>query len=225
MGAIMRRLVSLLILVAACSPSGTPTKPVVPPSEAPPAPASPPTGVPKLREMHDLWADLIDKLEKRIDAAKADGSAPPEKREIEAARSAARKLVVAAEMAAKAEARQLLEKRHAALVAEQGELLVTITATANEAQKIEEIIREVEKGTREVPAGRTIADLKDTLADLQESVRSLEKERAAKAENLVGMESVLNGGGDAPFETDTLLTRELESARALERRAEALATR
>lgn len=223
-----RRLGLLLFLVAACSksPSGGAAPEATPtPSPAPPPPESPTTGISKIQESYDLWLGVVAELEKRAEAAKrGDGSAPV-RDEVERALKGARSVLAAAEVAARAEARELARKRHAHLTSRHSEILTERNALATEAGEVEGILEEVEKGTRELPAGRTIAELKDLLADLRERMRELEKERTDLAARMDELAALIDAGGEPPLSEETLLTRELQAARTLVGRAEALLDR
>jgi hypothetical protein len=225
-----RRLGLLLLLLAACTdaekPSaGRPPAAALSPSPAPPPPESPTTGISKIQESYDLWLGVVTELERRADAAKTSAGTAPAREELERAVRGARSVLLAAEIAARAEARELARKRHGLLASRHTDLLSERNATAAEAAEVEGILEQVEKGTREIPAGRTLAELKDVLADLRERVRELESERTELAAKMDELAAVIDAEGEPPLSEETLLTRELEAARALVRRAEALLER
>ncbi len=187
-------------------------------------PASATTGIVRIRESHDLWREVVEELERRSTAAKADGSEQPSGTEIDAALDGVRLTLAAAQLAVDHEARDTVKRRHDSLMAREAEIHRRIGEAANEAEERERIVSGVQKGTREVPEGRTIAELQDSIADLGEEIRALQKEIASLKVGMGELERLLKQEKIEPTE-QSLLTLELAALKTLQARAEALLPR
>ncbi|MGQ0612950.1 MAG: hypothetical protein ACT4PV_04310 [Planctomycetaceae bacterium] len=216
------------LAIPACSPDPAPAPPrdSTPTEAAKPAPlpASAATGIVRLRESHDLWREVVEALERRVTAAKADGSARPKDSEIDQAIEGVRATLDAAQLAVDHEARDTARRRHDELMKREAEIHQRMGDAASEADERERIVSGIQKGTREVPEGRTVAELQDSIADLREEIRALKKEIADLKVQMGELEALLKQDRIAPL-GQSLLTLERDSVKSLLARAEALRDR
>jgi hypothetical protein len=223
----MRRLTPalLLLLAVACDeegkiaggqggpggkqPAGVPQKP----------PPLPTTGSPQIREMRERLLDDVEAMEKEIEAGKK-----PESRFVVAARKQVEILLTTTRMAVDREAEEAVRREHSMLRGQQAALDKARSDLAEGIVEIQGYLDGIERGVGKPPEGFTVDELKDRLGRRQEELRALEKQEAEVRARMQEKEELLAKGG-IEARGPTVLTHEMEAARELKARIEALEAR
>lgn len=204
----------LLLLSVACDkkakpePAPKPKKPVVPAT----------TGNPRIRGMREDLLEEVEKAEKEMEGGKM-----PERRFVDEWKKGADNCIMAAQIAADAEAVLAVQHDLTTLRQKQAELDRKRTDLGEGIAVIKGYLGEMERGGKP-PEGFTEGELKDRLGGKQEEARALEKEDEELRTRLEEKEGVL-AQGKVPPQGETLNTHELEAAKELKARVEALEAR
>ena len=118
----------------------------------------------------------------------------------------------------KAESRQIVEKSHAILSGQKGELRKKMDTVHREILEIQTILAKKAKGEGELPPGFTEDELKDRIGDLEKEMAKLEDEEKDVNAKMDEKAEMLNSG-EIPEQGDTVLTKEREVFQSLRERA------
>ena len=131
--------------------------------------------------------------------------------------------LLALEVSIKAEAKQIVEKSHGALLLRRAAMNKEIDGLWREISEIREVLEAAKKGTDEIPPGLTKDELKDNLGDLEARMRAERTKRTQINTELETRANQLNSK-QYPDQGATTLTQEREILRQIKARAEKLAT-
>lgn len=204
-----------LLLSVACDKKAA--KPELPPKpKKPVVPAT--TGNPRIRGMREDILEEVEKAEKEMEGGKM-----PERRLVDEWKKGADHCIEAAQIAVDAEA--VLAARHdlTTLRQKQADLDKKRIDIGEGIAVIKGYLGEIERGGKP-PEGFTEGELKDRLGGKLEEARALEKEDEELRTGLTEKENLL-AQGKVPPQGETLHTHELEAAKELKTRVEALEAR
>jgi len=216
----MRRALSLVFILIslACDKetTGVDGPKVVPPK---PPDTLPTTGNPRIRGMREEILEEVEKAEKELES----GTKPADYL-VANWKKGTDNLILAAKLAVKNEAEEMVRRDLAALRQRQAVLDKGRNDLAEGILEIRRYLDEIERGVGKPPEGFTEDELKDRLGERQEQMRALEKEEDEIRGGMKEKEDLLTQGSPPPQGT-TLHTNELKALEELKARVEALEKR
>jgi hypothetical protein len=191
------------------------------PKVTPPKPPDtlPTTGNPQIRGAREVIVEEIEKAEKELEG----GTKPPEHL-VANWKKGVDNLIVAARLAVKSEAEEMVRRDLASLRQRQAVLDKSRNDLAEGIFEIQRYLDTIQSGGGKPPEGFTQDELKDRLGERQEQMRALDKEEDEIRARMKEDEDLLTQGAPPPRGA-TLHTNELKALEELKARIEALEKR
>ena len=168
-----------------------------------------------------MRGDILEEVEKA--EKEMEGGKMPERRFVDEWKKGADACITAAQIAVDAEAVLAVQHDITTLRQKLAELDKKRTDLGEGIMEIKGYLGEIERGGKP-PEGFTEGELKDRMGERQEEARALEKEDEELHARLKEKEDLL-AQGNVPPQGETLNTHELEAAKELKARVEALEAR